>query len=205
MVTGKSGQGGLSLQTCMAIWSDEIDSEAVAGIHITDEQLHEIIQPGGMDRVSPEFLAHLSLCPACQKRWLACSSIAAEIPASAKIAIQSRGAADDWFTGGRMEAAQGDDVSLPLLLNSRCGHFRLHVYPDRDAVGCGMVVLEHQRLEGGRDPEGCEVEVRDANGRTILRGTMRSGHIAKQSDILNRIDLQAWVVQVHVVNDNEQH
>ncbi len=196
MVTGKSGQRGLSLQTCMAIWSDEIDSETVAGIHLTHEQLHEIIRPGGMNRVSPEVLSHLSLCPACQKRWLEYSSSSAEIPVSSPNAIQVCEAADDWFTGGLMEAAQGDGVSLPLLLNSRCGHFRLHVYPDKDTDGCGMVVLEHQRLEGERDPEGCEVEVRDANGHIILSGTMRSGHIAKQSDILDRIDLQTWVVQV---------
>ncbi len=171
----------LSLAEGMRIWSENYEgSPGVA--HLSQETIEELAQPGALDSVDEASLEHLSSCPLCVKKWsTACNNMA----------IQEDGAADDWYSGGILEAAATERAIGPIMLPSRCGNFEIRLLPDTDSDKKYMAILE-VISERKSEFEGSYISVHDSRGTLLLEGTVTGARIGRMVENMAEYDLTSW-------------
>lgn len=160
--------------------------------HPGAEILRELAKAGGLAATDEAILDHVSGCPDCMKKW---SSLVREETDSA--VHKSHEAADDWYSGGLLEAASSEDTNIgPLTLHSSCNQFCLRILPDEALQGTGLITLDildekyHPAFEGKR------AEVRDAAGTVMLAGGVVGGRTAAFCDSLLDLDCSSWTVGI---------
>ncbi len=160
--------------------------------HLDDSILLRMSGPDGLSTVLAADKHHLSLCPQCLNRWqllLNSGSSFTDDDTAAR--------ADDWFTGGCLEACADNRLDLPMNLTSQCGRFILGVYGSGEESGTLMFTLDY--CGNSEDcPEGSVITVHDRSALLLLSATLRNGRAAARLDLdKGKIpDLSSWTLRV---------
>ena len=183
----------LNLEQGLRIWQENTVSQPDVN-HLDAETLQRFADKGGLHDADEQALEHLSRCPQCLASWAAlCRSTS---PA------HEYGVADDWYSGGVMEAASSKGSGEPITSPSSCGRFLLTLYPDAQGSASGMITLEVTGAAAG-SLEKNTVRLRDRAGTTFLDGTIIRNRLARRTDILQKIDLHTWSIKVKPVSGQE--
>lgn len=156
--------------------------------HLGEEILYQLALPGGLQDAAAEDLEHLSLCPVCLKEW---SSWLESLDILADNEEDTNGQ-DIHLSFGFLKAASASLFTEPISLDSACGRFELSIYPDREQVKQGMIVIEIRKDAKSFENRYCVV--RDGTGTIILRGMLEDGRLAGRLDDLSQLDLKTWTV-----------
>lgn len=161
----------------------DVGGEEIPGGHLTGEQLAALALPGGMQDAGNDLLDHLSSCTSCMRQW--------GDQVKGRRSMSGDGAADDWYSGGMLEAAASGPAAGPVQLISSCEQFRLGVLP-AERGDKGLVTLDVIDATLVGLTESCQVEVRDSNGRVVLAGTIGGGRCAGFCETVPDLDLSTW-------------
>ncbi|WP_041277697.1 hypothetical protein [Desulfotalea psychrophila] len=179
----------MDLRQGMEIWKEQAQSQADA-THLSEEELARAAVHGGLAELDGYLIEHLASCPVCLAKWVAaCRDIDMS---KDEFAYDT---ADDWYSGGLLEAAATSGSRLPAVLLSRCGNFNLRIFPDEKSTGA-MVALETRNPSATGRSEGKMVTVQDAEGKIIVEGKIISGRFARMVDNLDGFNLQVWSLMI---------
>lgn len=170
----------LSLAEGFKIWAEEMDVGDKQ--HLSSLTIKEMAQPGALDGADEDHLEHLALCPECVKKWVvACN----------EVVFTEDDAADDWYSGGMLEAAATERSGSPITLPSKCGNFEIRLLPDRDSATKYMAVLEVISPRKS-EFENSHITINDCEGKLLLEGTVRGARIGRRVEDLDDFDLSSW-------------
>jgi hypothetical protein len=171
----------LSLAEGLHIWSDNYESSPDE-VHLSSQALEELALPGALDSVDEEVLEHLSSCPVCLKKWSAICK---------KHTVAEDGVADDWYSGGMLEAAASERTGGPITMPSRCGNFEIRLLPDKGSDKKYMAVLE---VISSRKTEfeNSHISIHDSQGKMLLEGTVTGARLGRMVEDLDSFDLSHW-------------
>ncbi len=163
--------------------------------HPDDALLLQMTLPGGLAAAPPAVKHHLSLCPRCLGRWQrllnSCS------PFSDTVTSDAGTVADDWFTGGYLEACADHHLDLPLNLHSECNRFIVGIYGNGQDDEELLVTVDYC---GAPDacPEGSLLTVNDRLGMLLLSAPLRNSRAAAllQLEPGQVPDLSSWTVRI---------
>ncbi len=171
----------LSLAEGLQIWSENYETSP-EDVHLSAQTIEELAQPGGLDSAVEEHLEHLSSCPVCVKNWAAACN---------KIIVAEDGTADDWYSGGMLEAAATERTGGPIILPSRCGNFEIRLLPDKDSDKKYMAVLEVISSRKS-EFEDSHISINDSKGKLLLEGRVTGARIGRMVEDLDSFDLSHW-------------
>lgn len=178
----------LSLAEGLQIWAEQrVQAELK---HLGDEQINQLASPGALASCSEAILDHLGSCPPCLARL----KTACEERDSHEAHFEDE-AADDWYSGGTLEAAATEEKDPSLRLPSNCGNFILKILSEKGQEKRGMVVLELQGEFASRF-ESSEIQVRDNSGSLLLEGTVIGGRLARLVENVESYSMQSWSLVV---------
>ena len=169
--------------TAMTAW--EKNAAMPGAEHLDTAAIYRLSGPGGLDRATPDELAHLAACPGCLDQWDLLCFIGEDEPSGEM--------SGDLIGFGRLKAAAADDTgTAPLVLTSGCGRFKLGLFPEPDRPGAGMVTLDI--LEETPEADGRTATVKDARGTTVLAARLVRGRAAVKTGKIGGLDLSIWTV-----------
>ncbi len=171
----------LSLADGMKIWR-EIYSDGPETSHLTPTAIHSLSRPGGLENALNTKLDHLSSCPECLKQWsTACS----------QSTLQGEDAADDWYSGGMLEAAASQRSPGIIVLPSNCENFEIRLLPQDGSTKKYMAVVEVVSLRKS-DFENSHIFIKDKDGKLLLEGKVAGARLAREIEDLDEFDISAW-------------
>ncbi len=173
----------------MKIWQEQRLAEtSQQGDHLLPAELGKLVAPGGMAAADESQVEHLASCPHCLAKWAAaCREGAAD---------SQPVAADDWYTGGMLEAAASGGEVQRRSLASHCGRFVVRIFPGKGGAGPCMVAIEVTDVGSKNEVEGSQVTLRDNNGEELIQGKIVAGRLARMVDNVSDFDLHCWSLRV---------
>lgn len=155
--------------------------------HLTDEQFYRIAMSEGQADSQNDDIEHLSLCAACQKKWVDWLDTVDILKSDV-----TENSGQICSGVGFLKAASASVYKEPVTLESTCGRFELTVYPDLDFASGAMLAVE--ALKELPQFEGRRCVVRDANGLLLVSGVIEDGRVADRIMDLASADLTTWTI-----------
>lgn len=170
--------------------------------HLDGSLLMQMTAAGGLSEALPADKHHLSLCSHCLNRWQLLLNSRASLTDTDTV-----DRADDWFTGGYLEACADHELDLPLSLSSQCGRFILGVYRSEQEHENLLFTIdycnENDSNENSSDeaddcPEGSLITVNDRCGMLLLSAPLCNGRAAARLETTEgqMPDLSSWTIRV---------
>jgi hypothetical protein len=164
---------------------------------LDDGELSSMAASGGLDRASDNSLAHLSRCSSCRARWLSWRKAAGS------------GSGEAFFVGGwdrlllhAASSVESGPGAAPLEYTGERGVYRITLHPSAEGLDMALVVLDFLNDETRLSVEGRVVEVIDGEGRTLLRGRVVDGHVARPFEGISGADLSELTVSFTAGEEN---
>jgi len=177
------------LKQYMNHWQAVYERSPRETLHLTNERIYELAEPGVLDSAPSAEIEHLSLCASCMKEWALWCQVQAEQPEFFEDDQPSA------ISGGMLKAAASPGEREALKLVSACGRFRLGMLPEMENPEKGLVTLETAADAVGKF-NGNKVSIRDAKNRIILKGTIENDRIARPCKGFQEIDLSSWSIVI---------
>ncbi len=174
------------------VYFSDVKTEAEKGRHISTKEIYMMAEYRGIEKCRQELVEHLSLCPACLKKWAEWRMAVNTLENLEKDDLSEQ---ENLLSYGLLKAAATDGPKGPLSLRSSCGKFTLNLLPQMDDPGKGMITLE-STTDGNHDLKERNVTIRDANGLVILDGKFRHGRLARRCDNITDIVLNSWTIVI---------
>ncbi|MBN2705705.1 MAG: hypothetical protein JXR89_04605 [Deltaproteobacteria bacterium] len=181
-----------NLEDIFIFWRDhpEQSFSSAETRHLDEKSLIRLAADRGLAEAEEKELRHLDNCAACFAAWSAWRR-AFSVTAGADDEDQEFHPGIDIDGGyGYLEAAASSSITTQgLVLESRCGAYRLEILPNRENPKEGLIVLRAEKNKAGGN-----FTVRDRNGRKILTGSLENGRLARPCADFGALDLSLWTV-----------
>ncbi|HDS16749.1 MAG TPA: hypothetical protein ENN66_09135 [Proteobacteria bacterium] len=181
-----------SLEDIFIFWRDHPKqiSPSAETRHFDEKTLIRLAADRGLAEAEEEELRHLDNCATCLAAWSAWRR-AFSFAAGADMEEQDFPPSSEIDGGyGYLEAAASSSITTQgLVLESRCGAYRLEILPNRENPKEGLIVLRAEKHKAAG-----KFSVRDRNGREILTGFLENGRLARPCADFSALDLSLWTV-----------
>ena len=157
--------------------------------HLSSADLYALSAPEALPLADPVQLQHLSLCPTCIEEW---ANWCKARSAVREIGEQTNNGIS--LSHGYLRAAASPEMTDSVSMQSQCGNYRLEILTGGGTPCHGLVTFE--ALVGGNQLENSLVSICDQDGKTLLKGRLSDGRLARAIENPNEFDLSTWTVSI---------